>query len=123
MKNAMRSMKNTSKYGYPTINLLNTRRCGARTRMGTPCKGPAVRGRRRCRMHGAFAGRPKDPLRQMLLYNQAVRRHFNKFCLNCELINKDCSKIYAGDCLPENFQNRIQKYCLVSIREKKVLKF
>ena len=27
-------------------------RCGARTRSGTPCRAPAVRGRRRCRMHG-----------------------------------------------------------------------
>jgi hypothetical protein len=31
-------------------------RCGARTRSGTPCKSPAVRGKRRCRMHGGAAG-------------------------------------------------------------------
>ena len=30
--------------------------CGARTRAGTPCRAPAVRGRRRCRMHGGAAG-------------------------------------------------------------------
>jgi hypothetical protein len=34
-------------------------RCGARTRSGLPCKGPAVRGRARCRMHGAWAGAPR----------------------------------------------------------------
>ena len=28
------------------------RRCGAKTRRGTPCKAPAMRGRKRCRMHG-----------------------------------------------------------------------
>jgi len=28
------------------------RRCGAKTRAGTPCKTPPVRGRTRCRMHG-----------------------------------------------------------------------
>ena len=27
-------------------------RCGAKTRRGTPCKAPAMRGRKRCRMHG-----------------------------------------------------------------------
>ena len=31
-------------------------RCGARTRSGTPCQAPAVRGRRRCRMHGGAHG-------------------------------------------------------------------
>jgi glucans biosynthesis protein len=31
-------------------------RCGARTRRGTPCHAPAVRGRPRCRMHGGAAG-------------------------------------------------------------------
>lgn len=27
-------------------------RCGARTRAGTPCECPAIRGRARCRLHG-----------------------------------------------------------------------
>jgi uncharacterized protein YjcR len=31
-------------------------RCGAKTRAGTPCKAPAVKGKRRCRMHGGAAG-------------------------------------------------------------------
>jgi hypothetical protein len=31
-------------------------RCGARTRRGSPCAAPAVRGRRRCRMHGGGVG-------------------------------------------------------------------
>jgi hypothetical protein len=30
--------------------------CGAKTRSGTPCRSPAVTGRRRCRMHGGAAG-------------------------------------------------------------------
>ena len=28
------------------------RRCGARTRKGTPCEAPAIAGKVRCRMHG-----------------------------------------------------------------------
>ncbi len=34
-------------------------RCGARTRSGSPCRSPAVGGKRRCRMHGAHAGPPE----------------------------------------------------------------
>ena len=31
-------------------------RCGAKTRRGTPCKSPAVKGKKRCRMHGGAPG-------------------------------------------------------------------
>jgi uncharacterized protein YjcR len=31
-------------------------RCGAKTRAGTPCKSPAVSGKKRCRMHGGAKG-------------------------------------------------------------------
>lgn len=31
-------------------------RCGARTRNGTPCRAPAVNGKKRCRMHGGAHG-------------------------------------------------------------------
>ena len=31
-------------------------RCGAKTRSGGQCLAPAVRGRRRCRMHGGAVG-------------------------------------------------------------------
>ncbi len=36
-------------------------RCGAKTRAGTPCRSPAVRGRARCRMHGGAAGSGGQP--------------------------------------------------------------
>ena len=35
-------------------------RCGARTRRGTPCKGPAM-GNARCRMHGGASTGPRTP--------------------------------------------------------------
>jgi hypothetical protein len=35
--------------------MLDSLRCGARTRAGTPCRSPAVRGGMRCRMHGGGA--------------------------------------------------------------------
>ncbi len=36
--------------------MLASPRCGAKTRSGQPCKSPAVRGKRRCRMHGGAPG-------------------------------------------------------------------
>lgn len=42
--------------GYP---MHRAPRCGAKTRRGTPCQSPAVRGKKRCRMHGGKStGRP-----------------------------------------------------------------
>ena len=31
-------------------------RCDARTRQGSPCRSPAMQGRKRCRMHGGAIG-------------------------------------------------------------------
>jgi hypothetical protein len=36
--------------------MLSSPRCGAKTRSERPCRSPAVRGKRRCRMHGGAAG-------------------------------------------------------------------
>jgi hypothetical protein len=54
----------------PDINPMQASpRCGAKTRAGGSCRAPAVRGRRRCRMHGGApgSGAPKG--------NRNVRRH------------------------------------------------
>lgn len=41
-------------------NLRAARRCGANTRAGTPCQCPAMRNRKRCRLHGGHSlGAPK----------------------------------------------------------------
>ena len=36
--------------------MLASPRCGAKTRSGGACRSPAVRGRKRCRMHGGAQG-------------------------------------------------------------------
>jgi hypothetical protein len=36
--------------------MLESPRCGARTRRGTACRAPAVSGKERCRMHGGSKG-------------------------------------------------------------------
>ena len=41
-------------------NLGRAPRCGAKTKAGTPCRWPAIRGRKRCRLHGGLSpGAPK----------------------------------------------------------------
>ena len=52
-----------------TRPMLASPRCGAKTRSGGACRSPAVRGRKRCRMHGGApgSGAPKA--------NQNARKH------------------------------------------------
>lgn len=41
-------------------HLSHSPRCGAKTRAGSPCQSPAIRGRKRCRLHGGLSpGAPK----------------------------------------------------------------
>ena len=44
--------------------MLASPRCGAKTRAGGSCRSPAVRGKRRCRMHGGApeSGAPRGNL-------------------------------------------------------------
>src|SRR6056297_1483293 len=35
------------------------RRCGAKTRLGTPCQKPALRGKTRCQLHGGKSTGPR----------------------------------------------------------------
>lgn len=49
--------------------MLASRRCGAKTRCGGACRAPAVRGRKRCRMHGGAHGSHAP------MGNQNARKH------------------------------------------------
>jgi hypothetical protein len=52
-------MKN---YATRPRSLKQRTRCGARTRAGGPCQRPPIRGRKRCRLHGALSpGAPRGP--------------------------------------------------------------
>jgi hypothetical protein len=53
MKIASKPMQRMTNEPLP---LRNAPRCGARTRKGKPCPSPAVKGKRRCRMHGGAHG-------------------------------------------------------------------
>lgn len=50
-------LKNGNNPGDPS----KAPRCLAKTRRGGQCRAPAVRGRRRCRLHGGLSTGPKTP--------------------------------------------------------------
>src|SRR5262245_22910131 len=60
------------------VSMLASPRCGARTRSRMPCKSPAVRGKRRCRMHGGKgSGAPRgntNALRYGTFRKKAIER-------------------------------------------------
>ena len=56
----VKKLKNSTDNPMQPTNLAKAPRCGARTRSGTECRSPAVRGKQRCRMHGGnSSGAPK----------------------------------------------------------------
>ena len=58
-----------SDYARNTGPMLASPRCGAKTRASGSCRSPAVRGKRRCRMHGGAPGSGAQK------GNQNARRH------------------------------------------------
>ena len=64
-------MENSTDNPKQPENLANAPRCGAKTRSGSACRSPAVRGRQRCRMHGGTnKGAPRG--------NSNARKHGNR---------------------------------------------
>ena len=47
------------KNGNPSGDYTMAPRCGARNRQGQPCRCPAMRGKRRCRLHGGKSTGPR----------------------------------------------------------------
>ena len=66
-RNSAELLKRTDNPMQPEI-LAKAARCGARTRTGSPCLSPAVRGRRRCRMHGGTNKGPPSGNRNALVH-------------------------------------------------------
>ena len=72
-----------------TDPMLNSTRCGAKTRKGSPCKSPAVQDKKRCRMHGGAegSGAPKgnkNAFKSGLYTKEAIeeRKQLNKMIKN-----------------------------------------
>lgn len=66
-RNSDELLKRTDNPMQPEI-LSKAARCGARTRTGSPCLSPAVRDRKRCRMHGGTNKGPPIGNRNALVH-------------------------------------------------------
>jgi hypothetical protein len=53
--------RGTLRSGNPSGDWATAARCGAMNRQHTPCKCPAMRNRRRCRLHGGKSTGPRTP--------------------------------------------------------------
>lgn len=65
--------------------MMESARCGAKTRSGAPCRAPAAQGKARCRMHGGAQGSGAPPgncnaLKHGMYTREAIaeRREFNR---------------------------------------------
>jgi glucans biosynthesis protein len=77
----------SSNHPRNTIAMLASPRCGAKTRSGTPCKSPAVRGKKRCRMHGgAFRSGAPCGNKNALKHGRFTREFFDQRRRTNELI-------------------------------------
>src|SRR5262249_56673345 len=57
--NEARTKRGWLNNGNPPGDFMKAPRCGAKTRRGTTCLCPAIRGRRRCKLHGGMSTGPK----------------------------------------------------------------
>jgi glucans biosynthesis protein len=55
-KKTMKALPLVERHKRKTGPMLSSLRCGAKTRMGTRCRSPAISGKKRCRMHGGAHG-------------------------------------------------------------------
>jgi hypothetical protein len=72
-----------------TAPMLESLRCGAKTRAGGTCRAPAVRGKRRCRMHGGAkgSGAPQEN-QNALKHGSYTRAAFQERALIRELLRR-----------------------------------
>lgn len=89
--------KNKKQTHAQTYAFSTAPRCGAKTRKGTPCQSPAVRSKRRCRMHGGTRGIGAKKYNKNALkhgfYTRAAkeqRQEINKLIKNCQKLIQDC---------------------------------
>ena len=65
-------------------------RCGARTRQESPCRSPALKDRKRCRMHGGAKGSGAQAGNRNALKHDRYTRELLEFSLR-ELL-RDCAE-------------------------------
>ena len=78
--------------GNPSGDFMTAPRCGARNRQGLPCRAPAMRGKRRCRLHG---GKSTGPRTKAGI--QAIRKAHWKGGLRSPRLQAECRAAMAKE--------------------------
>lgn len=68
-------------------------RCGAKTRIGSPCKSPAVRFKSRCRMHGGARGSGAAKGNQNAFKHGYNGREVRSLLLEIREFMNDCKQV------------------------------
>lgn len=99
-----------------TEPMLSSARCGARTRPGSPCRSPAVAGKKRCRMHGGAAG-SGAPLgnRNALKHGRYTRESKRVFRIFRALLGGQLNSLGIFD--DPNFEEKADEF-LASLEKK-----
>jgi hypothetical protein len=89
-------------------------RCGARNRQGTPCQCPAMRNKRRCRLHGGKSTGPRTPegLERMRQSKIIHGRHTTESRMEraaCRQLMRNCEALWRLGLDPDE--------CLAYVRE------
>ena len=71
------------------------RRCGAKTRAGTPCQNPAIKDRNRCKLHGGKSTGPRTPegKARVVAANTKHGRRSRAHVARVKAINAELSRI------------------------------
>ena len=89
------------KNGNPPGDYMTAPRCGAKNRRGMSCQCPAMRGRRRCRLHGGKSTGPRTAEGLERVRQAATRHGFYSAAakvarLQARLLLRDVRKALAG---------------------------
>lgn len=85
----------SDKADQPTYSFNRAPRCGARTRVDSACLSPAVRGKKRCRMHGGARGSGAPVGSQNALKHGASTKSIKEFRRSTKIFVKLCSKFIS----------------------------
>lgn len=102
------------KHGNPSGDFNSAPRCGARTRRGTACQCPAMRGRTRCRLHGGKSTGPRTA-EGLARIRTANTRH-GRWSRESIALGREISKFQANGrrsaySFPREFRDRMIRLC------------
>jgi hypothetical protein len=106
------------KNGNPRGNPNSSPRCGAKNRQGKPCQAPAMRGKKRCRLHGGKSTGPKTT--EGLERSRTSRLRHGLYSKNFEKEKKDLQALtkFSGIMSSSQIDNPIVLQAFMQLLEQ-----